>query len=405
VDAPPRTPARTGTTRGGDALNSVTPADVVELVAQLVAIDSVNPTLVPGGAGEQEIATFVARWLERAGLEVEFQDATPGRPNVIATVRGRSSGRSLVLNAHTDTVGLSGPDAALEPRIDRSRLYGRGAYDMKGSLAALMLAGAEIAQAPLAGDLIITAVADEEARSVGTEALLHHLRADAAIVAEPTDLRLAIAHKGFVWLEVETKGRAAHGSRYDLGVDSILGMGHVLVALEALDQSLRRDCSPHSLLGGASLHTSLIEGGQELSSYPERCLLKLERRVLPGEAADEVEAQIAAAAGASATVRRLFAREPLETSSAEPIVAALRTSAEQLLDAAPQLVGVPFWTDAALFAAAGIPSILFGPRGEGAHAEIEWVDLGDVASCADVMAATARAFCREPSGTTPDQIE
>jgi acetylornithine deacetylase len=291
-----------------------------------------------------------------------------------------------------DTVALGGPDAGLSPRVEGNRLYGRGAYDMKASLAAIMLAGAAARELDLAGDVIVTAVADEEAHSVGSERVAKTVQADAAIVAEPTELRLAVAHKGFVWCELETRGRAAHGSRYDLGIDAIASMGPALVGLRELDERLRADGRAHPLLGGASLHASLIEGGQELSTYPERCVVKVERRTLPGERAATVERELRAIAG-DATVRTTFVREPLETAPDAEIARALAASAEHVLGATPELVGVPFWTDAALFAAAGVPTVVFGPSGEGAHAETEWVDLDSAAATASILVETARRFC------------
>jgi acetylornithine deacetylase len=299
-----------------------------------------------------------------------------------------------LLNAHLDTVGLGGMADGLRPRVEGRRLYGRGAYDMKASLAALMLAAAQARRLGLAGDVVLTAVADEEAESIGTEAIARAVRADAAIVAEPTDLKLAIAHKGFAWFELETTGRAAHGSRYDLGVDAIALMGHVLVALDELDERLRGDGELHPLLGGASLHASLIEGGRELSTYPDRCVLTIERRILPDEPIDVVEEQIrAAASGAGADVRLSFRREPLETPRDEPIVETILGAGKDVLGQAPEIVGVPFWTDAGLLAAAGIPSVVIGPRGEGAHADVEWVDLDSVEALYELVVATAREFC------------
>ena len=242
-------------------------SELKKLVSELVAIDSVNPDLVPGGAGEGEIARFVAEWLERAGLEVEVQETAPGRPNVIGTVRGTGGGKSLMLNAHMDTVGLGGPDGALTPRIDGNRLYGRGSYDMKGSLAAMMLAAAELNSDPPSGDVLVTAVTDEEYASIGTTAICASYKADGAIVTEPTSMQTCIAHKGFVWAEIETFGEAAHGSRLNAGVDAIAKMGRVLVGLEELDRALRAK-PKHPLVETASIHASLIEGGIELSTYP-----------------------------------------------------------------------------------------------------------------------------------------
>jgi acetylornithine deacetylase len=368
--------------------------EVRELLEELVAIDSVNPTLVAGGAGEAEIAGFVAAWLERRGVEVEYQELADGRANVIGRVRGRGGGRTLLLNAHMDTVALAGGDAGLVARVDGSRLYGRGAYDMKGGLAAIMLAAAGAVERESAGDLTVSAVADEEALSIGTEALVRDVQADGAIVCEPTELRLAVAHKGFIWLELETTGVAAHGSRYDLGVDAIARMGPVLTGLTELDERLRADGEPHPLLGGPSLHASLIEGGHELSSYPAHCLLKVERRTLPGETVALVEQQLTEiAAAAGATVKSLFMRQPLETSPDELIVRTLLAQATKTLGEKPAVIGTAFWTDAGLLAAAGIPTVVFGPGGAGAHADVEWVDLDEVLKCAEVLLATAADFC------------
>jgi acetylornithine deacetylase len=364
----------------------------IDLLERMVAIDSVNPTLVPDGAGELELGRFVAKWLEGRGLEVELDELAPGRANVVGRVRGTGGGRTLLLNAHLDTVGLGGADGALAPRVEDGRLYGRGSYDMKGGLAAIMLAAARAVDLRLAGDLVVTAVSDEEDRSIGSERIAQTVRADAAIVTEPTDMRLAIAHRGFLWLEIEMRGVAAHGSRYDLGVDAIARMGPVLTALGDLDVRLRRDGESHPLLGGASVHASLIEGGTELSTYPGRCVLVVERRTIPGETAEHVEEQLRKIA-ADATVRTLFVREPLETPRDAAIVDAVSRSAHPILGRSPEIVGVPYWTDAALLAAAGIPTVVFGPAGEGAHAETEWVDLGDVERTAEIVLSTAAAFC------------
>jgi acetylornithine deacetylase len=367
-------------------------SEAVELLQRLVAVESVNPTLVPGGSGEAEIARVVAEWLESRGVETEVDELAPGRANVIGRARGTGGGRTLLLNGHLDTVGLGGPDGSLEPRIEGGRMYGRGAYDMKCGVVAIMLAAARAAELRLKGDVVVTAVADEEDRSIGSERIAATIRADAAILAEPTELRLAIAHRGFVWLEVETAGVAAHGSRYDLGVDAIARMGSVLTAIGELDERLRSEREPHPLLGGASVHASLIEGGTELSTYPSRCVVSVERRTIPGETAGAVEEELRGIAG-DADVRTLFVREPLETPRDAPIVDALLRHAETTLGERPEVVGVPYWTDAALFGAAGIPTVVFGPRGEGAHAETEWVELEDVERTAEIVLRVAEELC------------
>jgi acetylornithine deacetylase len=363
-----------------------------ELLQQMVAIESVNPTLVPGGAGELELARFVAGWLEERGVEVELEELAPGRANVVGRVRGSGAGRTLLLNAHLDTVGLGGPDGGLEPRVDGRRIYGRGTYDMKGSLAALMSAAVAAKDRGLSGDVVVTAVADEEAESMGSERIAETVAADAAIVAEPTDMRVAIAHRGFVWLELETRGRAAHGSRYDLGVDANALMGPALAGIGDLDRRLAEDGEIHPLLGRASTHAALVQGGTEPSTYAEQCVAKVERRTLPGETVESVEEQLRQIAGA-ATIATLFSREPLETPRDEAIVDILHANATAVLSEAPEVVGVPFWTDAALFSAAGIPTVVFGPRGAGAHEQTEWVDLDDVDRLAEIVLRTALEFC------------
>jgi acetylornithine deacetylase len=276
----------------------------------------------------------------------------------------------------------------LEPVLANGRLHGRGSYDMKAGLAAIMLAGADAARAGLAGDVIVTAVCDEEVASIGTARVAERYRADAAIVSEPTELRLALAHKGFVGFEIEAKGRAAHGSRPDLGVDAIARMGHVLVGIEELDRRLRAEPT-HPLLGSGSLHASVIEGGQEFSSYPERCLLKGERRTIPGESDAQVEGELRELLGeVDGEVRVVVTREPFETAADAPIAELVARHAD-----GPEVVGVPFWADSALLSSAGIPTVVFGPAGEGAHAVEEWVDLASAERCAEIYSAVARELC------------
>lgn len=381
-------------------IDSRTLNDVTELLHDLVAIDSVNPDLTPGAAGEAGVAQYVANWLMRAGLDVEIEDAAPGRPNVIGIARGSGGGQSLMFNAHMDTVGVAGMAQPHTPVIEGKRLYGRGSYDMKGGLAAALVAAAQAKQQNLRGDVIVTAVCDEEYASIGTEAVVKNWHADAAIVTEPTELQICVAHKGFVWLQVETTGVAAHGSRPELGIDAIAKMGHVLVGLEKLDRDLRANPT-HKLLKSGSLHASLIRGGQELSSYPERCLVDIERRTIPGETPELVQAQIQAildrlAATDStfkASVKTTFARESFGIAEDELIFQLVNRTARPILGQTPNVISVPFWMDTAILAAAGIPCLAFGPSGTGAHAVVEWVDLESVAQCTQVLLETAIAFC------------
>lgn len=379
---------------------AISQEELTALSAELVAIDSTNPDLVPGGAGEAESARFVAGWLERAGLDVEMHELGPSRANVIAIARGSGGGRSLMLNAHMDVVGAGGMTEPWTPRIDGTRLYGRGAYDMKASLAAIMLAGREAARLQLRGDVIVTAVADEEFASIGVQDVVRHVRADAAVVAEPTGLDLCVAHKGFVWLEVETHGAASHGSLPEEGIDAIVKMGPVLTGLANLDRELRSRPG-HPLLGPASIHASLIEGGQELSTYPARCLLSIERRTIPGETIAEIEGQIAdilVQAGAAdssfhAEQRTLLVRAPFGVGLDQPIVDLAQRHLTRAVGREPEIVGAGGWMDSAFLAAADIPTVIFGPDGDGAHADVEWVDLVSAARTADALLGIMTEFC------------
>jgi acetylornithine deacetylase len=368
--------------RASSALRDVS---LVELAASLVAIDSINPGLIDGAAGERALADFVTDWCKGADLDVD-ELGPRERPSVIATAHGSGGGRSLLLNAHLDTVGVAGMEAPFEPRVEDGRLYGRGAYDMKGALAAILDAAAKVKAEPLRGDVIVTAVADEELASIGTAAMLERVRADAALVVEPTELKVAVAHKGFVGFEIETHGVAAHGSRPHLGVDAIAKMGPVLVALKQLDERLQSG-TRHPLVGPGSVHASLIEGGQEFSSYPAQCLLSGERRTIPGETIEHVQAELRELAP-DADRRLTISREPFEVSAGEPFVQLVAEIA-----GGEEPVGVSFWADSGLIAAAGIPTVLYGPIGDGAHAEVEWVDLDSLERVRDVVLGVAAAWC------------
>lgn len=376
--------------------------DVLEqLLSDLVSINSINPDLIPGAPGEAEIARFIADWAEKADLEVHMQEPVSGRPNVVVIARGTGGGKSLMLNGHMDTVGVEGMARPHQPYIQNGRLYGRGSYDMKGGLAACMLAVKEASQQKLRGDVILTAVMDEEYAGLGTMDIAKRYHAEAAIVAESTELDLVLAHKGFVWFEIETIGVAAHGSRPELGVDAIAKMGLVLTELEKLSQRLRSHPA-HKLLGSGSVHASFIRGGRELSTYPDSCVLSVERRTLPGESPAMVEVELEeiiqrsskADPAFKASLRRGMDRTPMETPEDAEIVKVVNESAAKVLKRGPKVAGVPYWTDAATLWAAGIPSLLFGPIGAGAHAIEEWVDLQSVRDCAAIFLETAVRFCK-----------
>lgn len=372
----------------------------ISLLRDLVAIDSVNPALAASGAGEQEIARRIAGELTAIGLDVHVREVAPGRPNVVGVLEGRSPGRTLMLCGHTDTVSVNGMHRPFHADLRDGRVYGRGAQDMKGGLAAAIDAVRRIVQAGGldAGRLILAAVADEEHASLGAEALVSEWRADGAVVTEPTGLDIGVAHKGFQWVSIETRGRAAHGSRPGEGRDAILRMGRVLAALEALDARLQRGRS-HPALGTASLHASLVEGGHELSSYPVRAWLQFERRTLPGEPPDAaltetnriLEKLRSEDPDFEAGAHLMFSREPYEIPAADPLPQLLSGAAASV-GCTPVPLGLSFWTDAAILGAAGIPAVLFGPGGAGLHSPEEYVITADVCRCRDALVALARAF-------------
>jgi len=371
--------------------------DITRLLSDLVAIDSVNPLLVPGAAGESAIARRIVEEMRAIGLEVHVTEAAPDRPNVVGVLRGRAPGRSLMLCGHTDTVGVSGMSRPFVPEVRSGRLYGRGAQDMKGGLAAMLGAARRIAQNGLdVGELIVAAVVDEEHSSLGAEALVRQWRTDVAVVTEPTGLDVAVAHKGFQWMTVETRGRAAHGSRPQEGRDAILRMGRVLSALERLERTLAAG-PVHPLLGAPSLHASLIQGGQELSSYPARAWLEFERRTLPGEpgsvALDELDAILGELRTSDPEFecdrRALLSRDAYEIDPGSPLPDQL-TDAARRVGCSAARTGMTFWTDAAILGAAGIATVVFGPGGAGLHSTEEYVLLDDVDRCCAALVELAR---------------
>ncbi len=373
----------------------------VSLLRDLVAIDSVNPSLVTGAAGEGEIGRAIEAHLRRIGADVVRQPVEGDRANIIGVLEGRRPGRSLMLCGHIDTVGVQGMDAPFTPAERDGRLYGRGAQDMKGGVAAMIDAARVTAQEGLAaGRLIVAAVVDEEYESLGADALVREWKADAGVVTEPTDLQIAVAHKGFAWFDVETRGRAAHGSRPAEGRDAILYMGRFLAALEALDRRLQSS-DPHRLLGTASLHASIIAGGREWSSYPDRCTLKMERRTIPSETVqivwqelDEMLAGLRAAdASFDADLRMVFSRPPYELPEGHPVAEATGGAVQRVTGRPATFGGMSFWTDAAVLGEAGTPSVLFGPGGAGLHSTEEYVVIKDVIACRDVLVELSRAWC------------
>jgi len=375
--------------------------DPVELLKSLVSIDSVNPDLVPGGAGEAEAAAFCADWLAARGFEVHRVEEVAGRPSIVGIARGSGGSRSLMFNGHIDTVSTASYDGdALAPVIRDGKLFGRGSFDMKSGVAAMMVAAARAKEKGVRGDILVACVADEEYASFGTEQVARRFKADAAIVTEPSHLELTIAHKGFVWFDVTVHGRAAHGSRPELGIDAIAKAGRFLTALEDYGRELMAKPT-HARLKSGSVHASLISGGGEISSYPAECRISLERRTVPGETPESVRAELQAILDAvsradpdfRATLEQGLARAPFEEAESAPVVKALDAAATRHLGHAPARRGEPFWTDCAILQEAGMACVMFGADGGGAHAASEWATVESVNRLTDILTDAALDFC------------
>jgi acetylornithine deacetylase len=373
-----------------------------QTLVRLVQINSVNPSLVPGAPGEREIAQFVAESLASFGLQTEIFEPEPGRTSVVGRLVGSGGGRSLMLNAHCDTVDVAGMAEPFSGAIRDGKLYGRGSFDMKGSLAACMAAAKALtdAGADLRGDVLVAAVADEEYGSLGTRDLLTRLKVDGAIVTEPTALNVCLAHKGYLWIEVQVTGRAAHGSKFELGIDANLKMGAFLNELAILERELRAR-PPHPLVGPPSLHAAMLSGGSGLSTYAAQSTVKIERRTIPGETEVQVVSEIQRIVDKlaetdrdfHASVRPFFVRDPFEVVPSAAIVEAVDAAARNVLGTVVAHIGDTPWMDAALLQAVGVETVVFGATGAGAHADVEWVELESVEKLAEILAEAAVDYC------------
>lgn len=374
----------------------VSTEEVVELISDLVRIDSVTPWLVESGAGERGVADYFSAWVADLPVEVRIDEIEPGRLNFIATLRGSGGGPLLCLNAHADTVGFAGwPDEALVPRLEGDRLYGLGASDDKGccAVALLTLRHLAVAARRLRGDLMIALVADEEGVSLGTERLVTTTRPDLAIVLEADALpRVVVEHQGFGWLDVVVNGRAAHGSAPETGVDAIVGLAEVITRLGAWARG-QLAVTPTPRNGHTVFHTGTVRGGTDYATYPSQAIVGVEIGTQPGETlADrvaEIEAIIAEVAatmpGLSGEVRVRLDREPFRAEGHETMLAALQRAARLRLDTPLEEVGLNAWTDAALMQAAGTPTVMLGPLGGNFHSPHEWVSISEVVATVDLL--------------------
>lgn len=373
------------------------------ILQQMISIESVNPRLSDRGSGELELSGYIGQLMQSWGLLIQHQSMGMGRYNVLGILPSPGTGKSLLLNGHMDTVSIEGMNIpAFVADYKEGKVYGRGAHDMKGGLAAQLMAMKTIAESgvKLKGDVILACVSDEEYASIGTEELVKKYKTDAAIVCEPTDLNITIAHKGFAWTDIEIFGKAAHGSLPDKGIDAIVKAGKVLTELENLETNVFPN-TQHPLLGRPSIHASKIKGGKEISTYPDYCKLEVERRTLPSENKETVEEETRQLIDrikktdpdfhAKYDVR--FYRPGLEVDKNQDIVQCLDRSYQSVLNKKPSYNGLNYWMDSAILANAGIPTVIFGPAGEGAHAAVEYVDFDSVVTTTEVLIKTILEFC------------
>jgi acetylornithine deacetylase len=365
---------------------------IISLLTELVQINSINRTL-SNGPGEQTIAEFAARNLIAQQLDAQIQNVSPNQSNVVAVVPGKDRRHSILLNAHLDTVGVDGMDEPFTLRREGDKLYGRGTYDMKGSVAIMLLLAEYFTRNPPPLDILLTFVSDEEDKSTGMEYLVENWLPRVApapvggIFLEPTEEDIGVCHKGFIWYELTVAGKAAHGSRPEQGIDAILPLRSAMEEISSIQDELQNR-TPDPLLGHAAIHSSIIRGGSELSVIPSRSCLQWERRTLPDESppdfAGEMERIIQAVNNhpGNHTVkgREFFVRPPYHVPHDAEILKRLEKVAPQ-----SKQVGLSFWADSALAGGMGIPSILFGPTGHGAHAIDEWVSLKSLLNVYEVL--------------------
>lgn len=373
--------------------------EFVDLLRKIVAINSINPAF-EGGVGEAEIAGYIHQFLMELGIDSELQTVAEGRNNVVAKIAGRDGSRSLLLNAHIDTVSVTNMPRPFELRQDGDRLAGRGAYDMKGSAMIMMKLAEYFKENRPPLDIWLTFVADEEDKSLGMDFIADQwlpqlpVKPLAGIFLEPTEGEIAICHKGFSWMEVNIGGKAAHGSRPERGIDAILPLHAGLKMLDDINRELASK-PPDPLLGCASLHGGIISGGSGLSIIPETATLQWERRTLPGESEallqQELQRVVAAIealpGGHTVEGRQLFSRPPHTIDAGADIV-------QRMAAVAPEagIVGVSFWADSAIGGAAGIPSIIYGPTGYGAHGVDEWISLDSLVEVYGKLIALIEGF-------------
>ena len=386
-----------------DVFGRITSERCTEILSEMVKIDSVNP-FDSEGKGEIEFGKYLSDFLKNLGLDVEEQSAGNGRFNVLGFFEGKSAGPTIMLNSHMDTVGVEGMKDPFKPKIINEELYGRGSCDAKGSLASMAMALEALVKSKkkIKGKIMMAAVCDEEYKSIGTDRLVDKYKADYAVVGEPTELRLGTAHKGFIWVKLAVKGKAAHGSVPEQGVDAIEEMASLITDLKELRHEYEHR-PPHPLLGEPKLHMGTIKGGTAPSIVPDLCELILERRNLPGETEESVLKEVKKIAEKAqkkdlslvVDISSPFQRIPFEVNYSDPFIKTFRDTYEEVLGSKAVICGLPYWTDAAIISGRSkIPVCVFGPGDiKYAHSHDEHIKISELVDAAKVYAALINSIC------------
>lgn len=378
---------------------------VADLLKKYVETPSVNPA-IDNGAGESAVARLLESDLRTLGIDPVRQRVSEGRENILGLVQSPHDSRTLMLEAHMDTVGPTKTD----PRCladDEGIIHGRGACDAKGSLVAMLEAIRILRDDPGPyPNILMAGVVDEEFAGLGAQKLMSDCSSiDWALVGEPTDLNSATAHKGALRFEITCQGVAAHSSQPNEGANAIYGMSRLISLIEGeYAGSLER--RPHPLVGPPTVNVSTIRGGRENNVVPDECTIVVDRRTVPDEEATDVilefEALLAAIYSDNITFRLgtpFLAMAPVATDVNHPLVVSLSAARASILGTVkPAAMGMPFGTDASYYSAAGIPSVIFGPGSIGdAHTDFEKVSIEDVALAAEIIAETARRLGTDDS--------
>lgn len=379
----------------------------VRLTAELVGIDSINPTLVPGAAGEAQIVGFLADRLRSRGFDTSIVEPAgmPGRSSLVA-IASFGPGPVVVLNGHVDTVGVEGMNDPFTARIEGDRMLGRGTCDMKAGVAGMVIAAEMLAQnPPAAGTVVCAFVADEEDASVGTPAVIDALAergiaADLAIIGEPSWLDVAVAHRGFAVMRVDIHGRATHTSRKEEGVDTIAALGRLISVVGEHDGALTGVVPPHPLVGHGSAVVSVARGGTAPFTVAAQAQAWVERRTLPGETGADALAELEQllhrvaedCPGITAEAFMELERPAWEITPDSAATRFIEHLRGEMVESPPREYGAPYWMESALWEAAGVPSLVFGPAGGSLHAIDEWVELDQVRTYPVVLAGALTRF-------------